>query len=101
MVVSDLNARIGDWSLTVNDTSDDVFGGDVGGDSKSNRQSQDKTTDLFGKILIDLCTTFHCTPLNGNHAGQFTFVSNQANSVVDYCIVSADFISKPNINFEV
>ena len=73
MVVGDLNAHIDDWRLTVDDTSGDtsgdVFDGNVGGDSKSNRQSQDKTTDLFGKILIDLCTTFHCTPLDGNHAG--------------------------------
>ena len=27
MVVGDLNARIGDWCLTVNDTSDDLFSG--------------------------------------------------------------------------
>ena len=100
MVVGDLNARIGDWSLTVDDTSDDVFGGDVGGDSKSNRQSQDKITNLFRKILIDLCTTFYCTPLAYQN-GQFTFVSNQGNSVIDYCIVSVDFILKLNINFEV
>ena len=39
MVVGDLNARTGDWSLTADDNSDDVFGGGVGGDSKSNRQS--------------------------------------------------------------
>ena len=73
MVVGDLNAHIDDWRLTVDDTSGDtsgdVFDGDVGGDSKSNRHSQDKITNLFGKILIDLSTTFHCTPLNGNHAG--------------------------------
>ena len=57
------------------------------------------------RIITGVCTTFHCAPLNGSHAGdqngQFTFVSNQGNSVIDYCIVSVDFISKLNINFEV
>ena len=46
-----------------------------------------------------------CTPLNRNHAGdpngQLTFVSNQGKSVIDYCIVSADLISRLNMNFEV
>ena len=37
MVAGDLNACIGDWSLTVDDTGD-MFSGNVGRDSKSNRQ---------------------------------------------------------------
>ena len=55
--------------------------------------------------MIDFWTTFHCTPLNRNHTGdendQFTFVSNQGNSVIDYFIVSVDLISKLNMNFVV
>ena len=46
------------------------------------------------QIVIDFCSTFRCTPLNGTHQGdtegQFTFVSDQGNSVLDYCIVSSD-----------
>ena len=103
MVAGDLNARIGDWSLSADVTSNDVLRCDV--DEEGNRQSQDKITNQFGKILIDFCTTFHCTPLNGNHTGdengQFTFVSNQGNSVIDYFIVSVDLISKLNMNFVV
>ena len=103
MVAGDLKARIRDWSLSVDDTSNDVLRCDVGGEG--NRQSQDKITNQFGKVLIDFCTTFHCIPLNGNHTGdqngQFTFVSNQGNSVVDYFIVSVDLISKLNMNFVV
>ena len=64
-----------------------------------------KSQTNLEKILIDFCTTFHCTPLNGNHTGdengQFTFVSNQGNSVIDYFIVSVDLISKLNMNFVV
>ena len=74
-------------------------------DEEGNRQSQDKITNQFGKMLKDFCTTFHCTPLSGNHTGdengQFTFASNQGNSVIDYFIVSVDLISKLNMNFVV
>ena len=57
MVAGDLNARIGDWSLSVDVTSNDVLRCDE--DEEDNRQSQDKITNQFGKILIDFCTTFH------------------------------------------
>ena len=44
-------------------------------------------------------------PLNGKHSGdlqgQFTFISQQGNSVVDYFVVSADFVSKTDMYFEV
>ena len=103
MVAGDLNARIGDWSLSVDVTSNDVLRCDV--DEEGDRQSQDKITNQLWKILIDFCTTFLCTPLNGNHTGdengQFTFVSNQGSSVIDYFIVSVDLISKLNMNFVV
>ena len=39
MVAGDLNARIGDWSLSADVTSNDVFRCDV--DEEGNRQSQD------------------------------------------------------------
>ena len=51
MVADDLNARIGDCSLSVDVTSNDVLRCDV--DEEGNRQSQDKITNQFGKILID------------------------------------------------
>ena len=55
--------------------------------------------------LIEFCRTFQCTPLNGNHSddldGQFTFVSNQGNSVIDYVVVSTDFIDKTCMHFEI
>ena len=61
MVVGDLNARIGDWSLMTDDDVD-VFDAPVAGDNT--RRSNDKCTNQFGKILIEFCSTFQCTPLN-------------------------------------
>ena len=68
------------------------------------RNSRDKYINQFGKILIDFCTTFQCSPLNGNTAGnldgQYTFVSEQRNSVIDYAQVSLDFMSKASLFLE-
>ena len=49
MVAGDRNARIGDWSLSADVTSNDVFRCDV--DEEGNRQSQDKITNQFGKNI--------------------------------------------------
>lgn len=49
MVAGDLNARIGDWSLSVDVTSNDLLRCDV--DEEGNRQSQDKITNQFGKNI--------------------------------------------------
>ena len=95
MVAGDLNARIGDWNL-MTDVDDGKLGACVDGNDK--RRSQDNCTNQFWKILTDVCRTFQCTLLNGNHSndidGRFTFVSNQVNSMIDYVVVSADIIDK-------
>ena len=98
----DFNARIGEWD-SVMDDEPDLFEDAVSGDIL--RKSKDKSTNQFGKTLIDFCSTFHCMPLNGKHSGdlqgQFTFISQLGNSVVDYFVVSADFVSKTHMYFEV
>ena len=105
MVVGDLNARIAEWHLMTDADIGDFGVGGVSADENEKRRSQDKCTNQFGKILIDFCTTFQCTPLNGNHSGdhdgQFTFVSHQGNSVIDYVLVSIDFIYKTSMHFEI
>lgn len=56
MVIGDLNARIGDWSLELEDVGVDF---QAGGDSNDfARFSEDKTVNQFGKTLIDFCNTF-------------------------------------------
>ena len=66
---------------------------------------RDNYINQFGKILIDFCTTFQCSPLNGNAAGdpdgQYTLESEQGNSVIDYAIVSLDFMSKASLFLEI
>ena len=109
MLVGDLNARIAEWHLMTDAGIGDWFVHQAGGVSayeNEKRRSQDKCTNQFGKILIDFCTTFQCTPLNGNHSGdhdgQFTFVSHQGNSVIDYVLFSVDFIYKKTwMHFEI
>ena len=102
MVCGDFNARIGELNVLIDDDSD-LFGDGVCRDNKG--KSQDKNTNQFGKTLIDFCSIFHCIPLNGNYSGDldgcFTFISDQGNSVIDYCVVSSDFVSKSDMQFEV
>ena len=102
MVFGDLNARIGEWDFLTDDETD-LLGNGIGRDST--RKSQDKNTNQFGNVLIDFCEVFHCIPLNENHSGDvdgcFTFISKQGNSVIDYCVVSSDFVCKTDMHFEV
>ena len=90
--------------MTDADIGDFGVGG-VSADVNENRRSHDKCTNQFGKILLDFCTTFQGVPLNGNHSGdhdgQFTFVSHQGSSVIDYVLVSIDFTYKTWMHFEI
>jgi hypothetical protein len=67
-------------------------------------KSRDKVTNQFGKIVIDFCHTFQCTPLNGisrGDLGQFTFEADQGNSVVDYFLILChDLFMKCDMYFE-
>ena len=98
MVAGNLNARIAEWHLMTDAVIGDFGAGGVSAYENEKRRSQDKCTNQFGKIPIGFCTTFQCIPLNGSHSGdhdgQFTFVSHQGNSVIDYVLVSIDFIYK-------
>ena len=98
LVGGDFNAPIEEWDIVIDDEPD-LLEDAVSGDSL--RKSKDKSTNQFGKTLTGFCSTFHCMPLNGKHSGdlqgQFTFISQQGNSVVDYFVVSADFVSKTDI----
>ena len=95
LIIGDLNARIGHW----NNAEDDSDFSD--NEEVKSRNSRDNYINQFGKILIDFCTTFQCLPLDGNTAGdqdgQYTFVSEQGNSVIDYALVSLDFMSKASL----
>jgi hypothetical protein len=97
----DFNARIGSYDF---DTDDDdlVFHKN---DNSCGRKSLDKVTNIFGKAFISFCNLFDCLPLNGFHSGDtegnFTFVAEQGNSVVDYFVVCRDVMLKCDMLFEV
>ena len=95
IVLGDLNSRIGDWTLE-DDTQLDMFYNDQFQFGK--RQSKDRVVNVFGRYLIDLCNIFQLVPLNGNaigdEMGNYTFVGDQGNSVVDFVLMSADLFLK-------
>jgi len=101
IICGDLNARIGVWDAQVDPDADD----DDNFCTYPIRQSEDKTINQFGKVLMDFCTTFQCIPLNGNHSndktGNFTFVADQGNSVIDYFLLSPELFYSANMFFEV
>ena len=99
LIIGDLNARIGNWNNVENDSD---FNDN---EEAKSRNSRDNYINQLGKIRIDFYTTFQCSPLNGNTAGdpdgQYTFVSEQGNRVIDYALVSLDFTSKASLFLEI
>ena len=61
------------------------------------RNSQDSTKNVFGNQLIDFCSMFNCSIVNGlsgrGFDDGFTYICNTGNSVIDYIIVSNDLFS--------
>ena len=52
---------------------------------------------MFGNQLIDFCSMFNCSIMNGlsdrGFDDGFTYISNTGNCVIDYIIVSNDLFS--------
>ena len=99
MTTGDLNAGTRHW----NNAEDDSDFND--NEEVKSRNSRDNYINQFGKILKDFYTTFQCSPLNGNAAGdpdgQYAFVSEQGNSAIDYAIVSLDSMSEASLFLEI
>ena len=98
MFTGDVNARISNWCLPAEVLGDDDDENEsYDGLSMWHRDSSDKVTNGFGKKLIQLCTMFQFTPLNGlscnGFDSNFTFFSDRGNSVIDFFICSVDLIS--------
>ena len=91
LIIGDLNSRISDWSL-----EDDILNNNENDLNLYDRKSEDKCVNTFGKKLIQLCTLFELTPVNGLFHFEFdecfTFISERGNSVIDYYLSSVDFI---------
>ena len=92
IVGGDLNARIGEWGLST-DVDSSVVRKD---ETVYERKSKDSTINGFGKLLIEFCTVFNMTPLNGlcqqHFDGDFTFYSDRGNSAIDFFLCSIEII---------
>ena len=101
ILMGDFNSRISDWSLEDMDQCELFVDLSKFGD----RRSKDKVTNQFGKYFIEFCNTFSLVPLNGNadgdENGNFTFVCEHGNSVVDYALLSSDLHEHLQVCFNV
>ena len=59
-----------------------------------NRRSQDTVINNYGKLLLNLCTAFNLSVLNGmcygDLQGRYTYISDSGSSVNDYFLMSGD-----------
>ena len=98
LLCGDMNARIGKWDLHLDEEENSIgrsnsFGATCACAALTNRQSQDDKVNKFGKILINMCKIHHIRILNGcsegDRIGQYTYISTQGSSVIDYGLVVA------------
>jgi len=101
LVMGDLNSRCGELSecLTFDEHVDElnqyneIFQSPV----DETRRSCDKTVNAQGRQLIELCKIYSLYILNGRfghdkNIGNFTYVSGNGSSVIDYCLCSNEII---------
>lgn len=95
IVCGDLNARTGCQNGIV-----DMLTDPLSFDSEEvfqERNSLDSIKNVFGNQLIDFCSMFNCSIVNGlsdrGFDDGFTYISNTGSSVIDYIIVSNDLFS--------
>jgi hypothetical protein len=66
-------------------------------ENSASRSSKDTVINTFGRSLLNLCYLLDCLILNGycpgDNEGEFTFVSPNGSSVIDYFIMSEDLFA--------
>lgn len=106
-LLGDFNSRTADRVETSFDDNDnflpfeDVFSEPL---FVPSRRSQDKTLNIEGKKLLDLCRVSRLIMMNGisedDFQGELTYISTLGSSVIDYALVSERlFYSTVAINF--
>ena len=94
IVVGDFNARISNWSYVEEDDDNVRHKNDI---KYYERNSEDDVVNNFGKKLIQFCTMFDFTPINGLRFfcsdNSYTYVSERGNSVIDYFLSSLSVLS--------
>ena len=93
IIAGDLNARISDWGLKMGDVEEDI---DEEEGEVIERSAQDSITNENGHKLIQICTAFNATPINGlkkkSFDDKFTFISRRGSSTIDHFVCSADLL---------
>ena len=97
ILAGDLNSRIADCSpLLITDNVIDSLHDSMPA-SADKRCSEDKVTNSYGKLFLNLCTAFSLTILigmwNGDRQGRYTFISDVGCSVNDFFVLSYDLAS--------
>ena len=110
IVSGDFNARIGEEPDFIFDDSPIYVVNDTSGyeeDTFPNipRVSKDREVNTFGRSLLSLCATFNLHILNGRagadaNIGDFTCLTHNGASVIDYVLVSSSFYFKL-LNFSI
>ena len=93
IIAGDLNARVGEWELKVGNIGEeeDEEEGEV-----IERTVQDGIVNENGQKLVQICTAFNITPINGlknkGFDGNYTFIGRRGSTVVLLIILSAQLI---------
>ena len=104
ILFGDFNARTGNENSDAADTVDcgfDIFGNSEDAHSSPHRVSKDTVVNDFGRYLLNVCTEFDLTILNGSvdgsNIGNYTYISPTGCSVVDYFVASKTVVFVPTL----
>ena len=93
IINGDLNARIGDWGLSVGESE---IGGEDDDEEEITRTSQDGIVNDNGHKLVQICTAFNTTSLSGikykRFDDNFTFIGRRGCSTIDHFICSVGLL---------
>ena len=92
IIFGDMNSRTGDKNGMLESPADGVYSDEA--EESFSRTSKDPTVNAPCQQLLDLCSAFECSVVNGLCDKRFddglTFISQTGGSVVDYFIVSSE-----------
>ena len=100
IVCGDLNARTGSQNGTTDMLTDPLC---TNSECFRERKSRDSTKNVFGNQLLDFCSMFNCSIVNGlcdrGFDDGFTYISSTGSSAIDYVIMSNDLFSVELVSF--
>ena len=96
ILAGDLNARVGDWELKVGNVEEEDE--EEGDEEVLERVAQDGIVNDNGQKLVQICTAFNATPLNGlkrrGFDGNYTFIGRRGSSTIDHYVCSVELLDK-------